>query len=117
MTGDQPGRVWNTETQSWREADTGRQFYPTAYDFGINDEQAEVEQEAARDLAEIMQEIDGPEPTPGFEAAHARQAEIYQDLIDRGHEPSGPCLTTPDPDLYMTPEELAKELDEPELEI
>ena len=37
------------------------QYGPTAYDLGINDEQAEVEQEAARDLAEIMQEIDGPE--------------------------------------------------------
>ena len=37
------------------------QYEPTAYDLGITDEQAEVEQEAARDLAEILREIDGPE--------------------------------------------------------
>ena len=35
------------------------QYEPTAYDLGLT--QAEVEQEAARDLAEILREIDGPE--------------------------------------------------------
>ena len=39
-------------------------YEPSAYDFGITDltpEQAEVEAEAARDLAEILWQIDGPE--------------------------------------------------------
>ena len=93
------------------------QYEPTAYDLDITDEQAEVEAEAARDLAEIQAEIGGPEPMSSLEAAHARQAGIYQDLIDRGFEPGGQCLTTPDPDFFMSPEELAAAYDEPELEI
>ena len=37
------------------------QYEPTAGALGITDEQAEVEAEAARDLAEILAEIDGQE--------------------------------------------------------